>query len=502
MRTAGALRLAAIDAAAQARGLEPGLGLAQAQAIAPDLVVRPHEAEADARLLAQLADWADRYTPLVALVPPDGLTLDLTGAAHLLGGEAALVADATVRLRRHGLTVASAVAGTPGAAWGLARYARGTDRSARHVADADLDAVLARLPVAALRLPAETVAGLGRSGLSRIGDLVERPRAPLAARFGPLLLQRLDQARGIDAEAIGPRRPVPPAVVERRLAEPIVRQEDVGAVARALADALCAQLAERDQGVRGAQLLVFRVDGAVRRIEVGLAGPCRDGKTLHGLLALRLHHLEDPLDPGYGFDLIRLAATAIGPCGAQVQALPSLDPAAADRVARQQQVIRLGDRLAARFGDQRVMRPQVVDSHLPEHAGRLVPIRREAAPPRQGNLAGLDPPAAGTSIGPLRPLRLFEPPEPVEIVAGVPDGPPLRLRWRRQSLRVTAAEGPERLSAPWWVGAGARAGARPETPPRDYYRVVDEGGRRLWIFRDAPYDATHPPRWFVHGLFA
>jgi protein ImuB len=488
------VRLVALNACARARGLEAGQALAQARAIAPDLHVHPHDPTADARLLASIADWADRYTPLVALTPPDGLMLDITGAAHLLGGEAALQADLVQRLAAQGFAVLTAIAGTPGGAHALAHGGR----AGAIVADEALEAALAPLSVAGLRLDTDTVAGLRRAGLTRIGDLMERPRAPLAARFGARLLHRLDQALGRDEEAIGPRQPVAPAMVERRFAEPIVREDDVSAVALGLAGDLQQRLRERGEGACHAVLIVFRVDGAVRQIEISLAAPCRDATVLHGLLALRLAHLADPLDPGFGFDLVRLSATRTGPCPETAPALPAIDLEAGAAAGRLEHLTRLGDRLAARFGAANVRVPAIADAHLPEQAG---PLRRfgEAALPAPAGPQGAPPSLA--EVGPTRPLRLFEPPEPVEIMAEVPDGPPLRVLWRRQTLRVAAAEGPERMATVWWHGGGHIPD--PGAGPRDYYRVVDEQGRRLWIYRDGMFEGgRRPPRWYVHGVFA
>jgi protein ImuB len=525
-KTAGAMRIVACNAAAQAAGLDAGLALAQAQAMYPGLVIQPHDAAADARLLEHIADWADRYTPFVGRTPPDGLMLDITGAAHLAGGETALLADVQRRLAAQGFHVRVGLAGTVGAASALARFGR----SGVSATNGEERTALAALPVAALRIDAAMVAGLRRAGLKTIGDVMTRPRAPLAARFGPWLLHRLDQALGIDAEAITPRQPIPAASVAMTLVEPITREQDVSHAALHLARQLCALLVERGQGARHLVLTVFRVDGAVRRVEIGTAEPCRDPDLLHRLLALRLSALEDPLDAGYGFDRLCLSATSVGVQVAEALVLGAGDPAGAGFGAalgsdgardRGRQVSRLADRLAARFGRAQVLRLLPQDTHVPELATQLVPVGQ--TPPAATGLpaAPTAPAIQFDNLGPLRPLRLFDPPEPVEIIAEVPDGPPLRLRWRRQSLRILVAEGPERIAIPWWSQAQARGGFHPL--PRDYYRVADETGRRLWVFREGLYTQPqdhlrdhlrdHPqdnpqdqlptaPRWFVHGLFA
>lgn len=487
-REKGALSIAAVNRAARAGGIRPGLTLAAARAMLPALASLDHDPDADQALLEAIGDWADRYTPLVGRQPPDVLLLDVTGATHLQGGEAPLLADLHARLRKQGFTVRAALAGTPGAAHALARFAaRDRPDGILIERDADLPAALAPLPVAALRIGEETAAGLARVGLKRIGDLLHRPRAPLAARFGPRLLQRLDQALGREEEAITPRQPIPPALVEMTLAEPIVREEDVLAAAGHLAQRLAALLIERGRGARAVRLTVFRVDGAVRRIEAGFAAPCRDAGTMTDLLRHRLAALSDGLDAGFGFDLVRLAAMEV--TGMEVEAPPiaGLAPAG-DQDGGHDLERRMGalvERLSACLGAERVLRFTGEDSHDPVRAGRLAPALR--CPPAMPLPQHERP----------RPLRLFATPEPVEVMAEVPDGPPLRFRWRRMLHRVAAAEGPERIGPEWWrVAPGSRT--------RDYYRVEDDTGRRFWLYREGLYERqeSSPPRWFVHGLFA
>jgi protein ImuB len=109
--------------------------------------------------LAALALWCQRFTPLTALDPPDGVVLDITGCAHLFGGEAGLQAALAARLPGARM----AIADTAAAAWGLARYG----------------GELMALPVAALRLPPETAARLRKIGVRTIGQLARLPRAGL-----------------------------------------------------------------------------------------------------------------------------------------------------------------------------------------------------------------------------------------------------------------------------------------------------------------------------------
>lgn len=470
-RVKGALRLSAVSPQARAVGLGPGLTLADARARIPDLAVADHDPLADAAFLERIADDCDRWTPLVALDGPDGLVLDITGCTHLFGGEAMMRARVLDHLQRHGLTLRAVVAGTPEAARALARCGKGGVVPLGREAEC-----VGPLPISALALPEETVTGLSRAGLKTIGDLAARPGTPLAARFGEELLTRLRRTLGLEDVRISPRRALPALITERRFAEPIGRAEDVEGALRMLIGDLALMLEARGEGGRVFEASFFRADGAVRRILVETARPSRDPVSLGRLLYEKLDALTDPLDPGFGFDLLRLAvlrAEALSP--AQV----SLD----GRAVAEEEVAALVDRLAARLGRDRVLRFRLHDTHDPDRASSLVPAAD--APPSAD-------PMPDERLA--RPLMMFDPPQLIEALAEVPDGPPLRFRWRRVLHEVVHAEGPERIAAEWW--------RRGNVPTRDYYRVENHQGRRFWLFRSGLYDREpEPRRWFLHGLF-
>ncbi len=450
--------LTAVDDAAERLGLTPGMALAQARAMHPTLEAIEEDAEADAALLERTADWCLRYTPLVAIDAPDGLLLDITGCAHLYGGEEQLAADLSGRLEAAGFAYRMAIAGTIGAAHAAAhhgepgRYLCGAQRS-----------LLTPLPLAALRLEAGTVAALARVGLKRVGDIIDLPRAPLTARFGPELLRQLDRALGSEHEPLNPRLPVAPYVAEQRFAEPIARDEDVLRSVTRLAGRLQFALERRGDGARRIELTLFRTDGALRRVAVGCSRPLRDPAAMRALFTERLAALADALDPGFGFDMARLSVLVAEPCPPEQIGIGGAE----DRA----ELDRLVDRLSARLGARRVRKPVAQDSHIPEIAGIDVPAQ----------LTGTDDGwqafrryRAEAELAP-RPLRLLMRPEPIEAVAEVPDGPPLRFRWRRALHEVIAAEGPERIEGAWWSEHGG--------PARDYFRVEDKSGLRFWLFR-------------------
>ena len=478
--------LVAVDAAAEQRGLRRGLGLAEARAMHPDLLAAPEDGAADAKLLDLIADWCQRYTPLVTADPPDGILLDIGGCAHLFGGEAALAADLARRLAKLGFASRIAIADTIGAAWAAARYGRNPSS-----APGQQRALLVPLPLAALRLPAKTVATLARVGLKRIADIVDLPRAPLAARFGPELLRQLDRALGREHEPLTARLPLPAFAAERLFAEPIAREEDVQGATERLAGQLKIALERRHQGARQIELALFRTDGMVQRITAGTSRPLRNPREIRALFVERLAGLHDPLDPGFGFDLIRLSASRTE---IVVQQQHDLDAHVHDN----DELAALIDRIAARIGSRRVVVYLPQDTHIPERAVLPVPAQQHLAVAAQ---ADWQPRAEAEP--PLRPLRLFERPEPIQVIAQVPDGPPARFVWRRAAHAVVRAEGPERIAMEWWRSEGASL-------TRDYFRVEDEAGLRFWVYRDGLYDREFDPKtgrlvqpaWYMHGLFA
>lgn len=473
----GALRLADCDRRAVALGLTRGLTLADARARIPELAIAEADPAADVRFLERLAGLCDRFTPLVALDQPHGLVLDISGCAHLFGGEAALRQEIGIRLRRLGLQLRASIAGTPEAARALARF--GDCAVSPPGGDAERTRLL---PVAALEAPPETILALSRAGLKTLADLAARPSGTLSARFGEALARRLRRILGHEDVRITPLRPPPDCMVERHFPEPLQDTDGLEAIVLRLLDEAARILELRGEGGRAFEISFFRSDGAVRRLALETGRPSRDTAAILRLYRERVETLADPLDPGFGFDAIRLAVPV---CEALATSQTSLD----GRAVMDEAVADLVDRLVARFGRDRVLRFVARDSHHPE--------REAGAVPAAGMPAAAQPwPEPEPGEPPARPLQLFEPPQPVETLAEVPDGPPLRFRWRRVLHEIARAEGPERIAPEWW-----RDG--PDEPTRDYYRVEDAQGRRFWLFRAGLYEReSAEPRWFLHGLFA
>jgi protein ImuB len=470
-----------VDGDEQARllGLMPGMTLTTARALHPVLHVHEAQPDADRAWLNALADAAERYTPLVGLYGDDCLLLDITGAAHLYGGEAGLLADARARIQARGLHMRAAIAGHPVTARAAALYGAADIVAPGQEAEAIQD-----LPIAALDLDAARRASLERLGLKRIGDCLSRPRAPFAERFGRDFMARLDAIAGRVETPISPRRAWPACIAERRFAEPIGHEDDIRRSLLTLAADLKRILEKRGQGARCLELAFFRTDGATRIIMIETGRPLRDPSIIMRLFREKMDGLSDPLDPGFGFDALRLSARHVEAWTDTATRLDADDD-------YEEALAALIDRLAARFGAHKVQRLAALNSHAPARASRLVPAQHASAAALDFSaFAPLDHEA------PARPIRLMEPPERIDVLAEVPDGPPIRFRWRRVLHAVIRADGPERIAPEWWRTPEGAA-------TRDYYRVEDEHGRRFWLYREGLYDRdASTPRWFLHGLFA
>jgi len=506
----GCLHLAALNPHARAAGLQVHMRLADVRALLPDLVIRESEPEADRKLIEALAGWCDRYTPWVTVDPlgaalaeegaiqvcsaggfggDAGLLLDVTGCSHLYGqgdaGERGLMADLVQHLARYDFTCRAAIADTAGAAWALARYGeKQADLFCLHNGQRD---ALASLPVDGLRLDPPILETFLKLGLRRIGDLYPLPRAPLSRRFGDQPLMRLDQALGKVDEPLEPRRP-PPAFRSRiSFAEPIGRPEDIAAATSRLLGVLCKQFEQASVGARKLELALYRVDSSVDRTAIGTSRPNRDNPKLMKLFAEKLGEL----DPGFGAELMILSAPEVEEWTGAQDSLPETGTPAKSPW-REEATIDLADRLATRLGTENVSRLAPHDSHLPARVQTAVPF---ATPIAEGAWARL------ASMKGVRPTRLLQRPEPVNVTALLPDDPPRQFQWHHHTHRIVKIEGPERFSCEWWR-------PRPDDkikpanivpPVRDYYRVEDHDGSRFWLFRDG---ALNTAKWYLHGFCA
>jgi protein ImuB len=485
-KQSNALQIFALDDAAARLGLEVGLPLANARAICPQLRVFDADEVSDAKTLNDIAEWCDRFTPLVALDSPHGLFLDITGCAHLFGGEAAMMQLICEVLAAQGFAVSAAIAGTSVCARTVTRHVHG-----RIVRDGEEAEAVRPLPVSALGADEAIARGLRRAGLKTIGDVASRARHEITARFGAGFITLLQHALGQGDAPISPRKPLPDYIVEKRFADPVTTEVVISATLSRLAAMLIVAMAQQGKGARRLEAGFFRTDGAVRTIIVDTGQPVTKAEVIDRLFRERLDALSDPLDPGFGFDLIRLSASRTE---IVVQQQRDLDANVHDN----DELAALIDRIAARIGGRRVVVHLPQDTHIPERAVMTAPAQHHLTAATHAVW-----PARVEGEPPLRPLRLFDRPEQIKVIAQVPDGPPARFVWRRATHAVVRAEGPERVAMEWWRGEG-------EMLTRDYFRVEDEAGLRFWLYRDGLYDReieqeegkAVQPNWFMHGLFA
>lgn len=460
----------ALSAEARRRGVQTGARVVDVQAIHPDLHVEPSDAEGDQKLLDRVAMWARRWCPWTVRDGMDGITMDISGAAHLFGGEARMLRDIGQRFKMQGLSTRLAVSPTRGAAQMLARYGSGGVICGPD----DVEVAVAPLPVAALRIDADTVRLLQRLGLKTLGALMEVPRVALMRRFdrmpeeiNPLVL--LDRALGRTAESLNAPKDAVRWLSRVRLPEPVI---DPVPHLDGLAEDLCRQMAKAELGARRLRLTIYRVDGEWRSRDVALASASRDPAHLVRLISGKL----EGIDPGFGFDLLTLEALRVEPLALHQDHLDGRRDAGRDVAA-------LLDRLTAKLGPEKITWSAWVQSHVPERV--------------EGRVAAMaGAPEAAVEVARERPLRLLEPAEEIAVLYAVPEGPPARFRWRRVSYLSVRFEGPERVAPEWWRD-------RPGTRLRDYYKVEVGDGRRFWIYREGVLGdgRGQDPRWFLQGIF-
>ncbi len=448
--------------------LRPGQALADAQAMHPDLVLRPSDPAADMAFLQRLALWALRFTPLAAGDPPDGLVLDVTGCTDLFGGEEALLARVSTNLAGSGIAAQAVIASVADAAGALAR----AGYHGLVVSPGDETAAVAGLALDALRLPRDCVAGLNRLGLQSIGEVARQPRAPLMRRFGRTLIDVLDAVTGDRPRALPPVRPPPQFIEAVDFLEPIVTRPSIDHALDVLLEKLCRMLAEAGEGAREVTLRAFRVDRYVQEITVGTGLPTRLPSHLRRLFANELERLE----PDLGFERMTLEAGVTNP---MVATQGTMTAAGADQIGKNEALAQLLDRLSQRLP---VWRLAPEESHWPERSVvRVGPF--DAVPP-----------AMRRSDLPV-PVRLLKRPLALMVVSLVPDGPPARLRLNGVVHQVAWSDGPDRIEREWWRDAV-------DGPGRDYYRVELASGARLWVGRAGALRQDRPTRWFLHGYLA
>lgn len=495
-----AQRLVALNKPAQVAGLYMGMALADARALVPELQIMMADARLVASKLQKCAHWLQRYTPWVGhdsiVETPHGLAeygllLDVSGCAHLFGGERALLDDMAARFAKRGISLRAAMAGTIGSAWGLARFSP-TDLTI--LPEGQEGEAILGLPPAALRLDTAHIDLCQRLGLETVEQLACFPRHDLTRRFGPQPVMRLEQALGQIGETLNPCLPPPQFLVQQNLAQGIMQIEALAGLLPDLCVRLAAQLHDEGKGAQRLDLMLTRSDNAVLALSLTLAHPSADAHHMVRLFDERLGRLASGVDVGYGIEKLTLAASRTAPLRTMQDTINL-----SGRLRKTAPIAALGhfyDRLISRLGSQSVLRPVSQASHIPERAARFVSVLDVSPPPV---LQAVPDPIT-------RPLFMLCAPEPIEVIAEIPEGAPYRFRWRHVLHEVTAAYGPERIAPEWWSNLleenMTHYNRSSNCRTRDYYRVEDRQGHRFWLYRDGLYDReTTQPRWYMHGVF-
>lgn len=460
----------AVDDRAAAAGLRVGMAVSKAQALVPGLMVMDADLAGDSDALERLALWAlQRYSPVVAADPPDGIIIDTEGADHLHGGEETMLRRMLARFTEAGIAARLAISDH----WGASHaHARSSLSEITIVEPGHHRETLLNLPIAALRISPDTVHALRVLGFERIGELIAQPRAPMTLRFGPELWRRIDHAFGVAAEPIEPVRPADLVEVRKAFGEPISAPETIARYIAKLVVALCSELEPRGLGARRLDLLIHRVDSAVQAIRVGTALPTRNARQMTRLLTDRM----GKIDPGFGIEIMTLAAIIAEPLDFRQTASSLVEPEA--------DVSALVDILTNRLGEEKLYRFAAVASDVPERmVARVPPMARDSETFWPDHWP--------------RPVRLLGRPEEIHTMALLPDHPPVSFTWRGIRRRVRRADGPERVFGEWWKRDAELVAVR------DYFQVEDEAGERFWIYRagDGEDTNTGSQKWFMHGLF-
>ena len=462
----GRMIIKAANTAAQAKGIDTDMVVADCRAILPTLQVFDDKPGEAVKLLNALAEWCLRYTPIVSIDEPDGLILDVSGCPHLWGGEKPYLKDIITKLKGFGYDIRLAIADTAGAAWAVSRFGNVSPI----VEPCNQLEALMLLPPAALRLEASIVERLKKLGLYQIQSFINMPRKALRRRFGESILTRLDQALGQEYEVIQPIQPVEPYQERLPCLEPIRTATGIEIALNKLLEMLCTRLAKEEKGLRKCILKCYRIDGIIQQIEIGTSRPSRNVAHLFKLFDLKIVTIE----PALGIEVFTVEATIVEDISAVQDALWNFTEGGNGTAIGE-----LLDRIAGKLGLDTVHRYLPDEHYWPERSVKVASSLSET------------PQTAWRTDLP-RPIHLLPVPETIEVTVPIPDYPPMLFRYKGELHNVSKADGPERIEQEWWQANGLY---------RDYYCVEDEKGGRYWLFRLGSYE-TGDPKWFIHGFFA
>lgn len=463
----GRMVITAANVLAQAQGIYIGMAVADARAIIPSLKVLDDKPELANTSLTGLAEWCIRFTPAVAIDLPDGLLMDISGCAHLWGGEKKYLEEINKRFKYFGYDVRIAIADTIGTAWAVARFGQNNFI----IESGEQTTALLLLPPSALRIEGAITERLEKLGLRQIRNFISISRPSLRRRFGKELLQQLDKALGHEEETIIPVISIEPYYERLPCLEPIVTATGIEIALQRLLDALCKRLQQEEKGLRGALFKCYRIDGKIEKIEIGTNRPTCNTKHLFKLFEIKINSIE----PAFGIELFTIDAL-------KVEELPIIQEKLWENHYGLDDVglLELLDRIAGKIGTYNIHRFVPDEHYWPERSYKAA-------------LSINEPLQTIWKIDRPRPLQLLSKPEAIDVTAPIPDYPPMNFRYKGKLHKIIKADGPERIEQEWWIQEGQH---------RDYYAVEDEEGHRYWLFRLGHYDVVKSYQWFIHGFFA
>ncbi len=463
----GKIIISEANIAAQKSGIEKGMALADGKALIPSLKYLNDKKNPSGKLLTSIATYCIRFSPVVAVNHPDVLILDATGCAHLWGGETSYLQMIINRFKKMGYEVKAAMADTIGAAWAVCHF----EESKMIIPNNDQKNAILQLPVAALRINEEKVELLNKLGLRQINDIITMPRKALRRRFGEQLIERIDQALGVEEEFIQPVQITPDYEERLPCLEPIITLTGIEIALTRLLETICSRLKKEDKGLRSAMFTCYRVDDKIEKIEIGTNRASNNVDHLFKLFELKLQTIE----PALGIELFTIEAF-------KVEELPAIQEKFwEDNIGINDiKFSELMDRIAGKIGEANIHRYLPDEHYWPERSIRLASsINEKNTLPWKTEKP--------------RPIELLNTPEHIEVTAPVPDYPPMIFRYKNKIHKIKKADGPERIEQEWWIQEGEH---------RDYYSVEDEDGCRYWIFRLGHYTGDKRNQWFLHGFFA
>jgi protein ImuB len=463
----GRIVITEVNDIARSQEVVGGMVVADARAILPALNIIDDPPGLAEKLLRSIAVWCIRYTDIVAIDPPNGIIMDVTGCAHLWGGESKYIRDINLHLTNRGYQVRACIADTIGTAWAVTHYGN-TNPIVERGKQME---TLIQLPASALRLESETVDRLHKLGLHQIRHFIAMPRSALRRRFGKELLLSLDRALGNEDEPVTPVIPVEPWRERLPCLEPIVTATGIEIALQRLLERICKKLQQEEMGIRQAVFSGFRVDGKQEKIEIGTHRATHQTTHLYKLFENKICTIE----PGLGIELFMIEAIKTEKCLPRQEKIWDISTGLEDTGLSE-----LLDRLTNRFGSSPIHRFLPDEHHLPEYSYKE-------------SVSLAESPATTWNIDRPRPLQLLSRPQSIEVAAPIPDYPPMHFRYLGKLHTIKKSDGPERIEPEWWIGDGSH---------RDYYAVEDDQGQRFWLFRSGRYCENETPKWFIHGFFA